>query len=428
MPGGRRVILISPGGPLLPREIASALAEAGLLRRYVTSLAFGDRTLDAIPIERIRGKFLSRSVPGGIEKHQVARYRSAFEFYSLARDRLPGARFGAVRRLWTRSIKFGQAAAAEVNAHDAIVATFGSALEAFERGLAIGDVKGILDYPIAHHQHVNSVLSEEAEREPDFASTLEGQTFPESVTERLDDEIVMADHILTLSPAHAQSFIRAGISEDRLITAPLGVDSGLFSPRRVQRRSDDPFRVVFVGLITQRKGLSYALRGFERAFAGSKDAELLLVGPVIGSSRPWRKMSGVRHSSSVPRSMLPAIYGSADVFVMPSLAEGFAQTPLEAMSCGLPIVVSDATLGESVIEDGVNGFIVPVRDADAIAQVLQQLREHPELRVRVGQQARERSLDFTWRRFRAQITAELTKLLDTQSESHGKPSAPSDES
>ena len=394
-----------------PRKIASGLAAAGLLRRYVTTLAFGRRRSFPGSGMTVRGKLRSRAVPDGLTQEQVACYRSAFEVYYLARDRLPGGRLGSDRRLWRRSIRFGEAAAASLEAGDGtVLASFGSALPAFRHGLSLG-VKRVLDYPIVHHRHLSAVVSEEAEREPDFAVTLQGQRFPEELTERLDEEIELADRILTLSPAHAESFIRAGIPEDRLIVAPLGVESQLFLPQRASRNANDPFRVVFVGQVTQRKGLSYILEAFETAFGAAKGAELLLVGPIVGSSSPWRRSSSVRHIPSVARSALPAIYAEADVFVMPSLAEGFAQTPLEAMSCGLPVVVSDVTFGESVIEHGVDGFIVPLRDSDAIAQVLMELHTNRELRERVGKRARERSLDFSWDRFQAQMTAEVAELL-----------------
>jgi glycosyltransferase involved in cell wall biosynthesis len=235
--------------------------------------------------------------------------------------------------------------------------------------------------------------------------------FPEELTERLDGELELADRVMALSPAHAQGLLRAGVPEERLIIAMLGVDSHLFSPQGNVREPGDPFRVAFVGQITQRKGLSYVLRAFQAAFGGSRDAELLLVGPIVGSSRPWRHLPRVRHIPSVPRSKLPAVYASADVFVMPSLSEAFAQTPLEAMSCGLPVVVSDITLGGAVIEHGVNGYIVPVRDPNAIAEILVELRNNSDLRQEVGARARKRSHHFSWKRFRSQMAAEVKTLV-----------------
>jgi glycosyltransferase involved in cell wall biosynthesis len=408
MRGPKLAIVIQPGGPRLSREMASGLARARLLRAYVTTLAFSRRATST-RWKPVRRQLERRPLPEGLSKDQVIRRRSASEMCYLTGKRLPGKH---LIQPWRRARRFDAVASRLVQPDDgSVIATYAGALDTFRRASDLG-VARILDYPICHHRHAMAVLTEEAEREPEYAATLQNHELPSELTERLDLEIQLADRILAFSQTHADSFTRAGVSNDRLIVAPLGVDADLFSPRPSSGRSSKgSFRIAFVGQITQRKGLSYVIRAIESAFGGSNHVELLLVGPLVGTGRPWRALPWVRHIPGVPRAKLPTIYASADVFVLPSLVEGFAQTPLEAMACGLPTIVSDQTFGKGVIRHGVDGFVVSIRDPDSIARILVELHENPSLRKRIGQRARARSQQFSWDRFRAQIATETAAVM-----------------
>jgi glycosyltransferase involved in cell wall biosynthesis len=155
--------------------------------------------------------------------------------------------------------------------------------------------------------------------------------------------------------------------------------------------------VLFVGQITQRKGISYLIDAFRKL--GIPRSELILVGQVCGSSRAWTGTQGVRHIPHVPRSLLPQLYATASVFVLPSIIEGFGLTALEAMACGLPVILSDHTFGTDLIEDGIDGYVVPIRDSDAIADRLRLLHNRPALAKRMGAAARRKAEQFSWTRY-----------------------------
>jgi glycosyltransferase involved in cell wall biosynthesis len=104
----------------------------------------------------------------------------------------------------------------------------------------------------------------------------------------------------------------------------------------------------------------------------------------------------------VPQADLPKIYRSADVFVFPSLLEGMPLVVLEAMASGLPVITTPNGPGD-LVRDGVDGFVVPIRDVDAIVEKLEYLRAHPEERLRMGQNARERAKMFTWEHYRTKV-------------------------
>jgi glycosyltransferase involved in cell wall biosynthesis len=107
----------------------------------------------------------------------------------------------------------------------------------------------------------------------------------------------------------------------------------------------------------------------------------------------------VRHVPHVPRWELPALYRTADVFVLPSLVEGFGLVALEAMACGVPVVISANTFATDVVTDGVDGYVIPIRDAEAIAERLQYIHKYRAEGDRVGQAARRRAEQFSWERY-----------------------------
>lgn len=106
---------------------------------------------------------------------------------------------------------------------------------------------------------------------------------------------------------------------------------------------------------------------------------------------------------------MPEIYQRADVLVLPSLAEGSALVVLEAMSSGLPVVVTP-NVGADAVRDGVEGFVVPIRSPELIAQRLSTLSEDSELRHSMGKRARSRVAQFSWLKFRENFRSALDEV------------------
>jgi glycosyltransferase involved in cell wall biosynthesis len=291
--------------------------------------------------------------------------------------------------------------------HAAVIAPATASVATLERARRLS-VRSFLQYPIAHYREAQRIMREEADLQPGFAGTLQYERLPDRILRQVDREIELADVIFAVSRFHRDSFIAAGVPEGKLVVTTLGVDSERFSPAPTDR-GDHLFRVLFVGQISQRKGLSYLIEGYESAGLG--DAELLLVGAPVGTTAPWRDRPGVRHLPPMPRAELPGVYADADVFVLPSLVEGFAMTPLEAMACGLPVIVSDHTGANDVVEDGVNGYVVPIRDPGAIGERLRHLHGNPRLREEMGRAARATAERHSWRSYGERVAAAVRERL-----------------
>jgi glycosyltransferase involved in cell wall biosynthesis len=393
------VVVGNPGSIPEIFSLAGGLARAGMLERFILPLS--DRTGGPLGLPRrlpgragvrVRSELSRRSVPADVAPHSVRHEASVAEMLFVASQRLGYSSRRTAKLLERRDRLFDRRLSEHVSAdHDAVVATHGAAHETLARAAQAG-VVSFLHCPIAHHRYAEDLLQEEAEREPAFAPTLQLHRLSPAWKDRLEAELDTADRILVLSSAQARSFAAAGVDPDKLLVTPLGVDLTTFHP--LQREADGIFRIVFVGQVGQRKGISYLLEAFTKA--GIPDSELVLAGQSVGTARPWEGRAGVRHVRHRPRRELPDLYARSDVFVLPSLVEGFGLTALEAMACGLPVVVSENTFGHDVVEDRVSGYVVPIRDPEAIARALRELYDDPGGRRRMGAAARERAKQFSW--------------------------------
>lgn len=319
-------------------------------------------------------------------------------------------RHGATARLH-RSVREAVAGAAgrAPGAADCVVAYEGFALPAFRAAAAAGSGRRLLNYPVAHHRRRRRVRLEENDREPDFAATWPGfDDWPAGHEERLDEEIALADAVLVGSGYASESFVEAGIDAARMRVVPYGVELAVFHPVEAAPRAG--FEVIYAGQLTQRKGIAYLLRGY-RSFARA-GTRLTLVGSIVGSDRPLLPYADVfEHVAHRTRPALAAMYRAAHVFVLPTLIEGMPLVVLEAMACGLPVIVT-ANGPADIVRDGVDGYIVPERDADSIADRLDRLHRDPALREHMGRNAAERALAFSWAAYADKAFAVLRERGD----------------
>ncbi len=399
-------------------EAASAFADHGMLARYHTPLAttpHQEAVLERFLPSRLSRPVLTelrrRAAPAGVASDRVEHVATATELLRIAVARRSSSPVWQRRMMHALFARFDAGVEHRLSAGDgALFTALGSAPRALERARRIG-VPTVLDVPIAHAGWVRQTMREEARLVPEYAVTLQGHDFPDWMLAANAEEFRVADVLLVLSSHERRTLVAYGVDESKMIEIPLGVDLQRFAPVPAQRDRDRDgvFRVIFVGQITQRKGLSYLVEAFRRAALPA--SELLLVGPIVGSDAPWRATPGVRHVAPVPRAALPALYATADVYVLPSLAEGFPLTQVEAMAMGLPVIVSENTSAHDVVTDGEDGYVVPIRDAGAIAERLRLLHGDADLRARIGAAARLRAEQFGWARYHERVVEIVGRLL-----------------
>jgi colanic acid/amylovoran biosynthesis glycosyltransferase len=156
-----------------------------------------------------------------------------------------------------------------------------------------------------------------------------------------------------------------------------------------------------VGALMWRKGYEYALMAFCRLLDRVTESRLVIVGEGEERDRIEHTAQDLGVADRVvlagkldPTGVREVLWRS-HLFLHASLSEGIANVALEAMACGLPVVATDAGGMREAIDDGVNGFLVPLRDTEAMADRLVRLANNPELRAEMGRKARDRAVrDF----------------------------------
>lgn len=202
------------------------------------------------------------------------------------------------------------------------------------------------------------------------------------------------------------------------IVIPDGVDLKKFSlavtkqtARTKLQLNPDEKIIVFVGHLRAIKGIEYLIRALEAIKSREPLIRLLIIGgPVAGGLEPdepdrlnglVRKLGlvqSVTFVGSIPNDRVPEYLAASDIFVLPSLSEGFGIVLLEAMAAALPIVATNVTGIPSIIREGVNALLVEPRNAAQIADKVTILLNDPELRHRMSENNRLMVQKYAWAR------------------------------
>lgn len=385
-------------------QLPLAVAEAGLLERFVTDWY---TPLDSPVWSFIaRRKFSRRAF--GIHSRYLRELPS-----SLISDRKLQFLSGVIGRRITHETyrdevegaKTGLLAAKIANSRNApVLATSYSAAATFAH--LRGGLKKVLFQVHPHPRFLRDLYAKLAAQDPDYSGlSLEPEaSVSEKELEQWELESSLAEFVLCASQFSKRSLIEGGVEPERIGVVPYGIDSDLFKFGRPKK--DAPFTALFVGQKVARKGPRSLVRAWKEL--GLRSARLIVAGGHVRDQSLLSGFEGVYEE--VPRTglrQLIELYQQADVFVLPSVAEGFGHVYLEALSCGTPILCTGNTGGADVIQEGLDGWIVPVGDRAAIRDRLAWCASHRSIVQEMRESARRTGEMHTWGRFREKIRAFL---------------------
>jgi len=474
-----RVLLVHPGTQHAPR-LAATLERRGLLSRFWTGVA---RARDAGEGRGARGKGNEVERLGARGKRRVDIPREKLrtipwvEVMALLLARLPINKEALWH--WRNGLFQKLVPRREIEAADVVVGFDTSAWIMGEQAKRAGK-KFVLDQTVGH-----PLSRAKAVREAGGCKEMWPEAFgarASMVSKAESREHSLADIVVAASSFSKKTLIENGVPEAKIRVLPYGVggeflQAGAAKIRGTGREArgegsargahfdrehfdnlkegrpatsysrpvTPPFRFLYAGYLTKRKGIDVLLRawsalqnvghgarsmelgvggqkeggargkgreakgaGQETRGAGLEDkgnglealgaglAELRLVG---GGEQPHNLPPGVVCLGQTPREALLREMSEADVFVFPSLFEGFALVILEAMAAGLPVITTPNTAGPDLIEDGKEGLIVPAGDANALREAMESLLHNPERARSMGRAAHEKAKEFTWERY-----------------------------
>lgn len=216
---------------------------------------------------------------------------------------------------------------------------------------------------------------------------------PEEYWQRNFAEWKEADLILTNSDWTRTALLAQGVAGGKIVTLPLGYELNpdeqcSYKPRQ----RNHPLRVLWLGSVILRKGIHYlAQAAVELADIG---VEFTIAGPInISKAGVAKCPKNMKFTGAVPRGTRSELYSTHDVFVLPTLSDGFAITQLEAFAHGMPVIATPNCA--KVVDDGINGFIVPARDAHALAKAMRFMAEQPQLLAQMRPRCLEAVRHFT---------------------------------
>jgi glycosyltransferase involved in cell wall biosynthesis len=289
---------------------------------------------------------------------------------------------------------------------DVIHAIMGYATEPFDVADRTGAFK-VIDCPNSHPTSYFGFW----QRECDIWCPGEKVPIPRWMFARMNRELERADLILCPSIFVRDSMVANGISAAKCFVNPFGADTSIF--KKGEGVPAKP-RFICVGTICLRKGHQYLFRAFELVKKQLPDAELICVGNYKCDFRKEHpKWEGTfTYIPHLSHPELATLLQTCTAFVFPSQEEGFARVISEAMGAGLPILASHESGATTLVEDGMEGFIVRARDPQHIAEAMLRVARDHELCRRMGEAAHKKgAVRNTWQDYGDRLLAEYARRL-----------------
>ena len=390
------LLLAHPTGNANVRAAARALHEAGWLQELDSCICWNPRS----PLARL----LPASVAGQLARRSFADVPLKMQHSHPWREvlRLIGPHLPRLRRhesgpLSTDAVyrSFDRHIAARIpqlQGPQAVYAYEDGALQTFKAARCLG-LTTIYDLPIGYWRAARLIFEEERDLQPEWACTLTGLQDSPAKLARKDEELQLADQVIV-----ASAYVRSTLLDHQACSAPVavvpyGAPAPLLEPPATSRTG--PLRVLYVGALGQRKGLSYALEAIDSL--GMKVSLTLIGNPSSSSCKPLVSALG-RHShiASLPHHQILEQMRQHDVLLFPTLFDGFGLVITEALSQGLPVISTVHSGAPECIRDGVEGFIVPIRHSQAIAERLQQLADDRDQLAAMRQACLRRADELSW--------------------------------
>lgn len=283
------------------------------------------------------------------------------------------------------------------------------AMRTFERARDLG-VPTVYDLPMPYWRLKHRLLEEEAERNPAWAPLLGGLTDRPEILDRKDAELDLASIVVSASPLTTRSVIESA-PRKHVVQIEYGCPP---AQAAVSRRRSARLQVLYVGGLTQRKGLSYL---FDAMRAARSFADLTLVGrtPASPPGALARELQHHRHHESLPPAEVLEVMRRSDVLVLPSIVEGFGLVIAEALSQGIPVLATDRTGLPGLLDGAADEWILPAGQSAPILAMLERFQSSSEALLDAKEISLQIARGRTWQGYRARLAEVLLGLSSSTS-------------
>lgn len=401
-------------------RLATAIKRKGLLFKYITTVYDKPSSLTRKVIGVLSGrdkkKAESHSCPE-LSDEDVVQFHEGLNLLVLLLNRIP------FMHKWARVLKsklvtsFGRKVAkyAIKCGADAVVMYDGTGLSCFKYLKEHQpSIIRILDTSTVSHDFMIDTFNRMIDLLGD--ATIKSEypyLWEEGARERYNAEIALCDFFLAPSAIVKQSLLyKKKVLNDSIYNVPYGVDIEKFNIQE-SRKSNHPRKLLFVGQVTCRKGIHLLLKTLDSF--NENEVELYVAGGLDKSSSWYSKYcdkKNVHFLGFVTRDVIANLYASVDAFILPSYAEGLALVGLEAMASGLPIICSQYSGVNDLVQNGINGFVVDVFDEEDLKKVINSIiNTDDDSIIKMGREARNTAMLYSWTRYNEVALSAIESML-----------------
>ena len=307
---------------------------------------------------------------------------------------------------------FDRRAAKNVNYNDLdiLVGWSSFSLRSFKNAKNFNCIK-VLERGSSHIEYQYEILKEEYK-----LLDIKPKLLPSNeIIEKEIQEYELSDYICVPSDFVKTSFIEKGFNEKKIIKIPYGVDLNNFY-KKTNKLHKDKFRIIYVGASSVRKGIFYLLKAFTEL--NLNNSELLIVGKIDNEIIPIiRKFENdnIKYIGSRKQNDLRDFYNKSNIFVTCSIEEGLSMVQAQAMACGLPVICTTNTGGDEIVDNGKSGFVLPIRNIDALKEKLIYFYENRDMCRVMGNLAYEKAINsLSWRSYGEKMYEFYNKIVSSK--------------
>lgn len=388
-------------------RLATALKRIGILDKYATTVYYKNGSLTSFITKFLNGKFKIKAQKRHCEELsdtdviQFCEGEGLLKLVSLNtpffKNRYNNIKYHTADRFAKRVAKYA------IKHHvDAVVTYDDSSPLLFETLQENApEILRILDMSAANILYMRNIYEQDIEFAPVFAERLKRERsicWNPKIMDRAKREIEVTQKFLVPSDFVARSLEFSGVKPEQMYRCPYGVDVSMFSPKELDvtlYKCNRAIKFIYVGGVKELKGISYLLNAFLEI--PENEATLTVVGQFNSDDQDIKPyLDRINFIGSVLHSEVAEILRNSDVFIFPSLGDGFSLSVMEAAACGLPVIVSENSGVQELVLDEINGFIVPIQSKDVLIEKIKFFVEHPEKIEPMGRAAREMAMNCSW--------------------------------
>jgi starch synthase len=404
-----KILVVHPTGNQNSKGLARGLAEANLLHVFITALHLNSDKWNWLPANLVAeikrrdfSEIKSPIISGSPFREGLRLLASKLKLNFLTKHEVG---FSSVDNVYHATDRF---ASKYLKKHaDKISAVYcyeDGALETFKVAKQL-NIKCIYELPIGYWRTHHRLNQDESALQPEWANSWCATQDSKTKLARKDEELALADQIIV-----ASSFTQKTLEDYPQSLAPITVVPYGCPPQnetldRNWFQATNKLKVLYVGGLSQRKGLSYLVEAIN---ALANKVEFSFVGNGTALELVQEKLPHASYLGTMPHSQVLEVMCKHDALVFPSLFEGFGMVITEAMSQGMVVIATDHTALPDIADESA-GIRVPVRDSGAIEDALNDLINNPEKIEQIGKSAMRLAQSYQWCDYESKIVNAVTK-------------------